>query len=741
MRSYLLSRPLIGVLLPIFASPILAEEEQTAGTRIEEIVVTATRRAENLQDVSGSVSALTTEDLKRAGHDDLQSIARTLPGVSLHQIVRNRSVFTIRGINTDVGETQLTQEPVSLYINDMPAVQPYGALVQPDLRLYDIERIEVLRGPQGTLFGSGSLGGAVRVLTKSPDLYDLTASVRVDGGHTRRAGSRTRFDGMVNMPLVPNELAIRAVAYVRDEAGWVRNIATGQSNDNADSGGRIALLWKPSDGFEGKLEYLAQRSDPDDGDTWNPALGQFNRSTVINEGRKADIDQAGLMLTWMLDRLAIYSSSNWKRIDSNWNVQLGMIPGFASGVLITEAPDYDTDFVSQEVRLLWEPDDKLSVVAGIFYFEASNESPFDFRIPGLADFVNDIVGVPDFLQRDSISALTASIDMEERAIFLDLRRELTPGFSVSAGVRFSETETQYAAEAGYGFDFATLTPFVESAITNFNDDSDTMWRLVGAWQPDDSQHYYINLSKGFRVGQVNPNNGPSNIDSSDYVIPPGYQMDEALNIELGAKLSLARGSIRLNAALYRIDWTDIQVDAARASDQRNYIANAGDAISQGLEIELEAWLTERLRIDGSLTFQNAEIDKVDPVQRLNSGAVEGDNLPGAADFLASATAEYSWPWRDFSFLARASINHVGDSVNRFSLQSGTGLPNPDFAINEAYTNVNTSMALIRDKWELTLYAENLTDNDNIVLNVGMQSGNPYATLRPRTIGARFEYFF
>jgi iron complex outermembrane receptor protein len=285
-RVFPLSALLLIGSLPTLAEPVL-----------EEIIVTGERREQNIQDVSSSLSVVGQDEITRMGLDDSQSFSRSHAGVVMHQAVRNRSTWNVRGINTDIGDTQLTQEPVSVYIDDMPVSQPYASLVQVDLRLYDVNRIEILRGPQGTLFGSGALGGLVRVLTNNPDPNEVAASVRVDMADIKDAGLRTRLDGMVNVPLADN-LALRAVVYSRDEAGWVENDVLGTENSADDWGARVALLWEPSDEFSAMLKVMHQDSDPEDGDAWNPALGKFKRDTAITEQRKTEFTQTNLTLKY-----------------------------------------------------------------------------------------------------------------------------------------------------------------------------------------------------------------------------------------------------------------------------------------------------------------------------------------------------------------------------------------------------------------------------------------------------------
>ena len=711
---------------------------------IEEIVVTGERRDKNVQDVSASLGVVKGQDIERLGLDDFLSYSRSQPGVVMHQAVKNRSTFNIRGINTDIGDTQLTQEPVAVYINDIAVSQPYASLVQVDLRMYDIERIEVLRGPQGTLFGSGTLGGLVRVLTKQPNPQEFEASLRVDLADVSKAGLRSRYDGMINLPL-NDDLTLRAVASVRDEQGWVKNDFLGTENSSDDVSGRAALLWQANDDLSVKAEAIYQNSDPQDGDAWNPDLGVFKRDTVITEQRKTEFTQLNLTVDYEIDDFAhLVSSTNFQTTKSNWFLQVGEIPGI--GKLLNQTDPYDTDYFSQELRFVSNRDGRAQWVAGLFYSEVETlDSTINFILNGLLDFVNFVAG-PGIINSDDFVRAPTSVTSTEYAAYGDLSYQLNDAWSVTGGIRVFKFKSDYVDHGSYVFDFSTLSPLQLPAFTNRSDDSDITWRALLSYAPDTSQHYYLNLSRGYRVGQVNPNFGPSFVDPTDIIIEPNYASDQSVNYELGAKTNWLDDSLQLNAAIYYIDWEDVQVDALRPSDRRNFIANAGDAKSQGVELELVYLPSDSLDIRLTASWQDAKIDKISPQNSLLSGALVNDELPGTADFLFSSQIDYRWRFgNEFNMAAYLNLQYVGESTNRFSNQAATALANPDFAINQSYENVDAGISMGKDQWDLTFYAENLTDNDNIILDTGAvatASGeNHFVTLRPRTLGVRVNYRF
>jgi outer membrane receptor protein involved in Fe transport len=736
----------------MLVSLVSAQESQSTSTGeisgeasvLEEVIVNATRRDLRLQDIGASLGVISNEEIMNWGMDDFLGYSRTQPGVIMHQAVKNRSTFNIRGINTDIGETQLTQEPVAVYINDMPVTQPYAALVQVDLRLYDIERIEVIRGPQGTLYGSGTLGGLVRVLTRQPVLGEFEGSVQVDWADVKHAGWRQRYDAMVNIPLGEN-VAMRAVAYVRDEPGWVKNISLGTENSNNDWGGRLAFLWEPNDRFRGKVEFMHQDSDPEDGDAWNPDIGKFKRDTIITEERKAVFSQANLTLDYDFpDFATLTSSTNFQATKSNWFLQAGEIPGI--GALLNETAPYDTDYFAQEFRLVSNTDGDFDWVTGLFYLDSeTRDANFTFVLDGLADFVDSILG-PGAGESDNFFTSQFSSRTKELAAYGDLTWHVNEQWSLSGGLRVFDSDSEYTDVNTEAFDFECLCYISLPPVYNKNSDSDITWRTVASYSPDDNRHFYLNISKGYRVGQVNPNFGPSFVDPEDVVIPAFYSPDESINYEIGSKTSLADGRLMLNLAAYYIDWTDVQADALRQSDQRNFIANAGDAESMGVEVELMGAPTDSLDFRIAMSWQNSEIVSISEENSFLSGAVKGDTMPGTADFLGAASLAYTWELASTrELVGRLGMQYVDESPNRFSNAPATGMPNPDFAINEAYTNVDAGLSLVDDRWTATLYVENLTNNDNIILDTGAvatASGeNHYITLRPRTIGIRVNYVF
>ncbi len=725
-KTNIASSLLLGATSVLALSTSAMAQETPSPTKnavLEEILVTANRREESLQDVSASVTAFSTADIEHKGFDGFSDFAGSVPGLTLNESVRNRGTFNIRGVALNVTGAN-TQDPVSIYINDTPVSDTFGAIVVPDLRLFDVERIEVLRGPQGTLFGSGSLGGTVRIITNKPDATKTEAAGRVDFGQTRGGALRQRYDGMINVPLIDDELAVRVVGYYRDEEGWVKNITLGTKNSTEDWGGRVSLLWTPNDAFSVKAEVIHQDSDPEDGDSWNPALGKFKKSSAIGEGRKAELTNYSLTAAYdFVDFATLSSITTYQESRSASIGDSGDLFGIGLPVIGNSDP-WDSKFFVQELRLVSNTQSRLEWVAGAFYIDRETFADFLIEVPGLDAMLGGTLGSDAFFS----SPITTG--SQEVAVYGDVTFKLTDALKLNAGLRTFRTEASYSEPNRNVLNFATFT-YVNSSFKNEGEDSDYTWRAGLSYDFSDSVMVYGNVSKGYRVGQVNPNNGPSFVDPRDIVIPASYAADSTINYELGAKTAWLDNRLVANLAVYYIDWRDIQIDGERVSDRRNFITNAGAARSQGAELELSVRPTDGLTLYTALTFQDAEITEVPT--NIIVPAAKGDVLPGLVKFKFSGGFEYRWDLGLNQLYVRADGQYTDSSPNGLR---GDGT-NAYYAINDSYENVDAAIGLIT-RGEVALYGENLTNNDAYILNAGPPEMNPINTLRPRTAGVRIN---
>ncbi len=726
---------------------------------LEEIIVTATRRSENLQDVALSISALSSAEMERRGIEGFGDFARQLPGVVVTENVKHFGKFTIRGLQDSTTTSGSSNKTVTVYVDDIPVTSLAGAT--PDMRLYDVERVEVLRGPQGTLFGSNSLGGAVRIITNKPNLEAFDASVGVDFGLTGSNSFRQRYNGMVNVPVVQGELAFRVVGYYRQEDGFVDNALTNEENvdDSKEWGFRTSAKWMPSDRFSANLMLMKDESEV----IWSaqdPSFGHYQLTSLWDDGVDMKSSQYSLAMDYEFDWATLTSITTLSDVHYPFELNLNQIipdilpVGFYSNL--------QSESTLQELRLVSAGDSPVSWVLGGFYLDTKRRAPVKDGLLTTTDFLDDL-GVTGLLENRvpgsyDLSEGASHFDVEEIAVYGELSWQFTETLKLTAGGRY--TKSQIAQERVGGYD--ALGPVIGAIlggdtaidINQFTTDnagfetdkvSKFTKKLNLTWQPDDNQTYYIMAAEGFRLPFPNPeslvNGGASTIDPTDPIIIPTQAASDSLwNYEIGAKTIWLDGRLTVNLAAYYIDWTNIQLSLTRASDGVPYKGNAGSAVSKGIEAEIQVQPSQGLSLGMNMTIQNAKITELSDEEALSTGAVKGARL-ASPNFQMAGHVQYRWALTNgMDMYARVDAQHIGSHPNGFPNLVRSGDPNPFYATIPSYENVNMSIGLQSDNWTLVLYGENVLDNDNyIAINPNTITSNRFSTLRPRTVGIRASW--
>jgi outer membrane receptor protein involved in Fe transport len=345
------------------ASPPVKSDSKVAeaqiSSQLQEILVTATRRPEKLQDVPLSVTAYSQDQLSQEGIVGYEGLALQTPGVVLNKQSDNFNNFTARGIATNSYGANL-QSTVAVYIDELP-ITSIGNTTTLNPNLFDVERVEFLRGPQGTLFGSGSLSGALRILTKSPDLTKFEVSTQVDYGFTGSGWDslRQRYDGMINIPLINDELALRIVGFYRHEDGWIDNIGTGikDSNTLEDGGMRATLLYKPTDRLSARFLISYEDSFPKDASMTQPSLGTYVRDSNQPDIYSGVMTNYNATINYQFDGANLTSSSTYSIFNQRFLVDLAGTFGGAIAFGL-DALGFQRTFV-QETRLASDPGGEL----------------------------------------------------------------------------------------------------------------------------------------------------------------------------------------------------------------------------------------------------------------------------------------------------------------------------------------------------------------------------------------------
>lgn len=768
MRGLLLGSACAAA-LTIAASPALAQastdsDRQPASAAEDEpvsdneIVVTATRREERLQDVPLSITAFQQRELTEKGIVGFEGIARETPGVVLNRPTQNFNNFTARGIATN-GYNANLQSSVAVYIDELP-VSTIGNTTVVDPNLFDVERVEFLRGPQGTLFGSGSLSGAMRILTKSPDLDEFDTSALVDLGLTGSDSIRQRYNAMINVPIVTDKLALRGVGFYRNEEGYLDNVGTGVHNSNAlvDYGGRAILLWAPADRLSVRLLASYENSNPKDSSLTSPSLGREKRisdqpdrftgkQTILNGTIEYDFDFAKLT-----------SSSTYSDFEQRFWVDLAgtFPPGSFPGAPIAfglDANGYDKVFV-QETRLASSLEGPFQFVVGGFYLHRRRDVDYFYR--STLEFLQArrITGLPDqYYQKQYTHSLS-----EEIAGFGELTYRFSDKFWLTGGMRYGRISAQGFTEAGGYLGQALGQSYLTWALLNIPmhlnlvpyaavegvkaKGSKPSWKASATYKPHENLTTYATFSTGFRGPIVNAFAGrPSLVDPTDIVIPFGATSDDLKSYEIGAKGNWLDGRLTANVAAFLIDWSNIQAQANRVSDSVQFATNIGAARSKGFEFELGIIPAAGLNIGLNGAYVDAKITELTPEEAAISGAVLGHRL-SAPKFQGSAYASYTFDLTpDMKGTLAANIQHVGSYNSSFPNTPGRpDLPLSTFGRTDAYENVNLSFGVRKGDWSGQLYVENLFDDHSITyIHPEAFLVSRFGTLRPRTVGIRIGY--
>ena len=737
------------------------QAQDTRSNVIEEVIVTATKRAESVQDIPQSITAVSGKDLEAKGIENYEDLTRTIPGV-IATGGSNFNKFVVRGIQTSNGTSSSgEQKLVAIYLDDLPLTS--FSVLTPDMRPYDIGRVEVLRGPQGTLFGSGSLAGAIRYVTNKADPSGYHASLDVEAGKTKGDSNRLRLGGMVNVPLIEDQLAVRLVGYTRNEDGWVNYAgANGRKNTNTadDWGVRGSLRWQPNDKLNATFMVTSDHNEVGDSSLYDPTQGRNIAKRDFPFAVDVDLDSYNATIEYDLGFADLTSATVFAKSKTGWNLDL-------DAVLTAVMPFYfqekiDTDSVVEDIRLVSKKGGKLDWVAGAFYLDQKSDYADSFNVPQSFLAALKITGLAPIRTPNADTSMDLRNKKNfEAALYGEVSYHFTDSLTFTTGARASKYEF-IDEDKGIGFQTPTLIPAIFTSIFGYGgsnivkvpsvartNSTGKKSKLIGKfgleWQPSADQTYYGLASQGFRRSHPNgpsaSNGGKSAINPNDpAIIPVMAEADSLWNYELGAKNIWLDGRLRTTLAAYYIDWGPMQVPLVRSSDATPYVGIVGKARSIGLEAEVDALINEHLEGGFNATIQSAEVTELTATESLISGAVVGAKL-ASPEFKAGAYAKYGWTLADGSDLyARLDAQHVGEYVNTFPNTAGAKIPNAAFAKIPAYQNVNVSVGWAKGNLKAVLYAENLGNNQSpIFIDAANYSLNRYGTLRPRTVGVRLGW--
>jgi len=733
------------LVFPAFSLAQNGATEQGDELILEEVIVTATRRAVALQDVPQSITALTSQALDNMGAINLEDYALSVPGLQITKAMAGFNNVSLRGVRSVGGDTGAA---VGYYLDETPVS---AAFAFPEIPVLDVERIEVLRGPQGTLYGEGSMGGTIRIITKKPnaEAYELEAGGQYSS--TNNGGTNYALDFVANMPLIEDTLALRVTGRVDDWDGYVENVWLGvdDANDAQNSYFRIAARWLASENLTIDLSANIGRSEFG---AYNFGNKDLEVSRSLLEFGDDDFDLYNLTIDYAFPWADLVSStSSYQRDRFNQDDLAFAIPfldfifdPFGLGPFESawrETPQ-EIDMFVQEVRLVSTGDGPLRWTVGAFYKDldrlgtidggAAPEIPLQF-----IQLVNELFfGVPDV---DVLFRSKEEFSIQQLAAFGEISYEISDRWEVLAGLRVFKEDRKSTMFSTGTFLFALAGTGPVSSTTK---DSDSVVSPKGTvtYRYNDNGLVYGTISKGFR-------SGGQNVDAI-FVDPTqtSYGPETLWNYEMGLKSASADGRMIFNGSIYYLDWSDMQVESA-VLDIGGVIGNAGSAHSLGIDAEFVYRPVRELQFTLGGAWIEAELDEDVPIPNPPPTpplvAPSGTPIPGVPEFTFNAAVDYYYPaFSGLNGTLHADYSYYG--ATHTGLLNSTG--GPSSVENPAYNLVGIRAGLEGKHWQATLFVSNLFDERPLtawggVDQFGMGLGNFFVLMRPRTIGVDLRYRF
>ena len=751
---------LATTMLTAVATPTLAQQAGVTG--LEEVVVTAQKRSENLQDVPISIQAMGTEKLDQLQVSDVTDYAKFLPSVTIRRAAPGFTTVYMRGVASGENSNHSGPLPsVGIYLDEQPVTTITGSL---EPHIYDIDRIEALAGPQGTLYGASSQAGTIRIITNKPSTSGFDASYDLEVNNVAHGDFGYGAEGFVNTPL-NDRMAVRIVAWAQHDSGYIDNVpgtltypTAGITIDNASLveddfnevdiyGARAALRIELDDNWAVTPTLNAQRTEQDGTFNVDRAKGKRDISRFVDEtgddkwwqaaltieGKVSNLDltYAGAYMRRWQDSQSDYSDYSYfyDTTGSTWTDDAGNI---VTPTQYIQAKDYFTK-QSHEFRLATPTENRFRVVAGLFYQRQTHNIQQRYKIDNIGTDI-EVPGWPDTIW------LTKQLRVDrDYAVFGEASFDVTEQLSVTGGIRFYKYKNSLEGFFGYGAGWASPgerlcfgPPVVEGSpctdVDKVTKDNGHTYRVNAQYKFDPDKMVYATLSTGFRPGGINRRG----------TLPP-YGADELKNYEAGWKTTWLDNRLRWNGAIFYDKWNDFQFSFLGANGLTE-IRNAGKAKMKGIETDLSWLVAEGFSLNGSAAYTDAELNEdYIPDPDAPPEAFKGDRLPVTPKFKANLTARYEWTVADMDAHVQGSLVYTGSIYPDLTItdRAVTGkLPD--------YTTVDLSGGVSQGSWRAELFVKNLFDsaaetNRFVACTICTR---PFSNIiQPRTIGLRFGQNF
>lgn len=734
----ILIKPLAATILAASVLPALAEvETEGSSAKIEETIITGLKRPVSRNDYAGALSVIDQQLLQATSPSSVVDIAAMVPGLFAQDTgSRNPTPVFMRGVNFDgMSSNDLggDSNTVASYLDNI-ALQGYYA--PPQVLLKDLQSVEVLRGPQGTLYGASSLAGVISYQTAKPVMNEFSLSLHGQLSQTAESDDLNMdSDIVLNLPIIDDLLALRAMISYSENAGFIDNdyLLDGPKDDINDddiTAGRLSLLLTPTERLAVSLMLQSQKTQSGDFQADNPDFtGKiYNANTAYLQPMEGDLDLADLEVIYDFDTFSLEVTGNYYAYDleqiSDYTAlyqQWGYTEEFDGGDNGYEQGNVEVDQGSVEARLVSHWSGPVNGIIGINYTENDVDISRAYQ---LTNYPGDFK-VLEY-------TYTQNQALEDIALFTELTWQVSEPLSLTAGGRYFDYSDDAKSCSAY---YSDALDCVDEKI----DDSDTSFSLAGLYRVDTNLSLYANISEGYRRGGANPGL-PDDLSSRR-----SYAPDTSVNYEVGLHSQLWQQRLQLDVALFYIDWKDIQLSSGEYDNNDeyfSYIANANAAVSQGLEIELTGQITDSLRIVSSYAYSDASLADDSPsyndVEGDGENGFKGDRLPGSPKHQAYVALLFEQAIQQYVMDASLTGNYIGDVTTQLNKE------HLGYNTLGGYTLLSASLGLSLQAWRIGIFANNLTNKRA----VAAQEFGPYGpasalnyVVRPRTLGLDVRYNF
>jgi iron complex outermembrane recepter protein len=766
-----------------------AAADVASGGTLQEVIVTARKRVENLQDVPVSIDVLTHRDMEHLGIVKFDDYAEKMPSISFISIGPGSQTFFMRGVSDGSNPNYQNTSATGFFLDDS-SLSWYG--VQPDLHLYDIERIEVLNGPQGTTFGASSMAGAIRYITNKPDVSAFSAGMDFDGGQIHGGRQNWTEEGFVNFPLVEGRLGLRISAFSASHGGFIDNLLTtrtwanGRVSDNAQwaqndfnrehqEGGRVALKAVLSDAWSATLSYDYQRQTAHG--SWDEDLANYGPRKVSRFGPEYLSYQAKIG-TFHVDGDVgigdlVFASTYWALPTRRWDEYSQYMENFApsytpffpngapagsqEGFACLSDPAYGgTPFTgcnvplqyyeyhtnperwSNELRLASKPGGRFHWLGGLYWEKTTDKNSGDggYYMPGLR------TDSAAFLYENSVYGTTGSslppgvwyaymtrTDYLQTTEFADISFDLTRKLNVEAGVVHFHSDFKYYSPYAQ-FAYVPVSPSLSVGSSH-----KVNGKLGMNYKVTDTVMLYADFAQGFRDGGSNSGD-PAPCYAKG--VPQEYIPDTLNNFEIGWKTTSLGGRLLWNGAAYLMNWRDLQslIYDINVCPSASFNANVGEARIYGVESNVDYKMTDNWSLQASASYTDSHLVSSHYVA---FEANVGKRLPYVPYFNYSANLRYEHPLGgNLNGYAQFDLAHKGDMWNDLHVVGSNGFPR---MLQPEYTLMNLRLGLnpAGGHWLAEFYITNLADKNAIIYTNTGNFDLRQTTNEPRVIGVRVNY--